>query len=241
MYLRIQTNQGAFMLSIVSQNNSLTMSHIQIADIVGSRPDSVKRTMKRLSDRGVIKLTPVVGVNHLGQHVNEYHVDKRNSYIVVAQLSPEFTAVLVDRWQELEESNQKRVPQTFSEALMLAAKQAEEIDSLNVRLDDAVRTKAQIGDKRTATLMNKASQDAKKIKKLEQQLQDVGDYQSIIAAGLPERVETELNPRAQTWRVLKKISNDMGLPPKKVKDERYGEVNTYHVKVIEEFKNNYLE
>lgn len=87
---------------IVSHSQPLTMSHYQIADVVGSRPDSVKRTMERLSDRGVIELTPVVGVNHLGQHVNEYHVDKRNSYIVVAQLSPEFTAELVDRWQELE-------------------------------------------------------------------------------------------------------------------------------------------
>lgn len=32
-----------------------------------------------------------------------YLVGKRDSYVVVAQLSPEFTARLVDRWQELEE------------------------------------------------------------------------------------------------------------------------------------------
>jgi phage regulator Rha-like protein len=31
-----------------------------------------------------------------------YVVNKRDSYVVVAQLSPEFTARLVDRWQELE-------------------------------------------------------------------------------------------------------------------------------------------
>ena len=40
--------------------------------------------------------------NHLGQTVSEYRVCKRDSYIIVAQLSTEFTARLVDRWQELE-------------------------------------------------------------------------------------------------------------------------------------------
>ncbi|MBK5927091.1 hypothetical protein CCR87_07015 [Rhodobaculum claviforme] len=31
-----------------------------------------------------------------------YHLGQRDTYIVVAQLSPEFTARVVDRWQELE-------------------------------------------------------------------------------------------------------------------------------------------
>ena len=31
-----------------------------------------------------------------------YRLEKRDSFVVVAQLSPEFTARLVDRWQELE-------------------------------------------------------------------------------------------------------------------------------------------
>jgi anti-repressor protein len=34
--------------------------------------------------------------------VSVYQLVKRDSYVVVAQLSPEFTARLVDRWQELE-------------------------------------------------------------------------------------------------------------------------------------------
>ena len=114
-------------LSILN-NQVLTMSHYQIAELVLSRPDSVKRTMERLSERGVIELTPVVGVNHLGQKVNEYHVDKRNSYIVVAQLSPEFTALLVDRWQELEQKQPPRLPRTFAEALQLAADQAKQLE-----------------------------------------------------------------------------------------------------------------
>lgn len=122
--------------------------------------------------------------------------------------------------------------------MVLLAKQVLKLDEENKRL---AATKAQINDKRTATLMNKASQDAKKIKKLESQLQHIGEYKSIIAAELPQRVKTELNPKAQTWRVLQKLSKEMGFDYPKVDDPRYGSVCTYHVKVIERFKAEYLE
>lgn len=112
------------LLPINGQNTSLTMSSREIAELVESRHDSVKRTIERLQEKGLIQLTPMVEVkNHLGQIVAEYQLIKRDTYVVVAQLSPEFTARLVDRWQELE--NQQKpvalIPQSFSEALMLAA------------------------------------------------------------------------------------------------------------------------
>lgn len=39
-----------------------------------------------------------------------YQLDKRSSLIVVAQLSPEFTARIIDRWQELEDQVSKPAP-----------------------------------------------------------------------------------------------------------------------------------
>lgn len=102
-----------------------TMSSQEVAELVESRHDSVKRTIERLAERGVIQLPPMVEVrNQLGQSVSVYQVGKRDSYIVVAQLSPEFTARLVDRWQELE--NQTRIPQNLPDALRMAADLAEE-------------------------------------------------------------------------------------------------------------------
>lgn len=84
--------------------NALTMSSQEIAELVGSRHDKVKQSIERLAARGAIQLPPLGGVrNHLGQTVEQYQVCKRDSFVVVAQLSPEFTAALVDRWQELEE------------------------------------------------------------------------------------------------------------------------------------------
>lgn len=125
------------LLPIMNKNSSvLTMSSREIADLVESRHDSVKRTIERLQDKGLIQLTPMVEVkNHLGQVVTEYQLIKRDSYVVVAQLSPEFTARLVDRWQELENKQMPQIPQTLSEALRLAADQAEQIERQNLLIE----------------------------------------------------------------------------------------------------------
>lgn len=126
------------LLSPMMRKNSsvLTMSSREIADLVESRHDSVKRTIERLQDKGLIQLTPMVEVkNHLGQVVAEYQLIKRDTYVVVAQLSPEFTARLVDRWQELENQQMPQIPQTLSEALRLAADQAEQIERQNLLIE----------------------------------------------------------------------------------------------------------
>jgi phage regulator Rha-like protein len=84
-----------------------TMSSREIAELLGSRHDDVKRSIERLAERGVITLPPLAEVSNPGlgpRTIKEYRVGKRDSYVIVAQLSPEFTARLVDRWQELEQT-----------------------------------------------------------------------------------------------------------------------------------------
>jgi len=89
------------------------MTHKQIADLVNSRPDNVKVSIERLAERGVIRLPAMqeIGeINNLGLAVKrEYYCfegeqGKRDSIVVVAQLSPEFTAQIVDEWQALEKA-----------------------------------------------------------------------------------------------------------------------------------------
>lgn len=125
------------LLPISAQNASLTMSSREIAELVESRHDSVKRTIERLAEKGVIVRPPMVNepiTDMLGRYRTEsvYHIGKRDSYVIVAQLSPEFTARLVDRWQELE--NQNGIPQTFSQALRLAAEKQELIEQKDQQL-----------------------------------------------------------------------------------------------------------
>ncbi|WP_275270701.1 phage antirepressor KilAC domain-containing protein [Limnobacter sp. P1] len=114
------------------QSGTLTMSSREIAILVESRHDDVKRSIERLSERGVITLPPLAEVPNDGpgpRFVKEYHLRKRDSLVVVAQLCPEFTAKIIDRWQELEERAAKPttlVPQSLPEALRLAADMAEQ-------------------------------------------------------------------------------------------------------------------
>lgn len=101
-------------------STALTMTSQQIADLVGSRHDKVKQSIERLAERAAIQLPPLGEVkNHLGQAVSVYQVSKRDSFVVVAQLSPEFTAALVDRWQELE--GQVARPMTQAELIAASA------------------------------------------------------------------------------------------------------------------------
>lgn len=122
----------------------LTMSSREIADMLKVRHDSVKRTIERLasettSDTGeivspaVIALPPLVEASFsdsIGriQKTTEYQIQKRDSFVVVAQLSPAFTAALVDRWQELENGKPAALPKSFADALRLAADQQEQIE-----------------------------------------------------------------------------------------------------------------
>lgn len=96
--------------------HALTMSSTEIADLVEKRHDNVKRTIETLAARGVVQLPQIEEVkNRLGQTVQEYHLEKRDSFIVVAQLSPEFTARLVDRWQQLESERETFNPSAILE------------------------------------------------------------------------------------------------------------------------------
>ena len=117
---------------------ALTMSSLEISDLVESRHDNVKVAIERLAARGVIQLPALQEVrNHIGQIVSVYPLEKRDSYVVVAQLSPEFTARLVDRWQELEAKQGPVLPQTMAQALRLAAEQAEHIEVQEAQLREA--------------------------------------------------------------------------------------------------------
>lgn len=106
-------------MSNIINMNALTMTSLEIADLVESRHDSVKRTIERLANQGVIVQPPLVdesGTDAMGRprttqvYVFTGEQGKRDSIIVVAQLSPEFTARLVDRWQELEQQVERRDP-----------------------------------------------------------------------------------------------------------------------------------
>lgn len=113
----------------------LTMSSREIAELVGSRHDKVKQSIERLAERGVIGLPPMGEyLDTLGRPASEYRVGKRDSYIIVAQLSPEFTARLVDRWQELEEAARRPALPDFTNPVAAARAWADEVEAKQIAI-----------------------------------------------------------------------------------------------------------
>lgn len=153
-------------------NAILTMTSREIADLTGKRHDNVKRTVSDLSNSGVISHPQIEDGDKSANGVIEtlYLLDKRSSYIVVAQLSPIFTARLIDRWQELEAKQAAPAALSVMDILHIAM-ESEKGRLLAVeQRDHAIATKAQIGDKKTATAMATASHLKRENNKLKEEL-----------------------------------------------------------------------
>jgi len=212
---------------ILANSSNLTMSSREIAELVNSRHDKVKQSIERLAERSVIQLPPLGEVkNHLGQTVQEYNIGKRDSLIVVAQLCPEFTAAIVDRWQELESQQQSNVVAMpdFSNPALAARAWADQYDARLI----AEKTKSEIGSRREATAMNTASQAVKLVTKLEIELDKAKQYATV------KRTEMMYHGQKFDWRLLRSVGNQMGIPAIDVFDQNYGTVKAYHADVWRE-------
>jgi phage regulator Rha-like protein len=105
------------------------MSSREIAKLVDKRHDNVMRVIRDLiSDEVLTPQVEELDFEHLGNKYKHFLLEKRDCFVVVARLSPEFTAAIVDRWQELESQSKPQVPQTYAEALQLAANQAKQLE-----------------------------------------------------------------------------------------------------------------
>lgn len=125
------------MRDLVALTNQVSMTSKDIAGLVGSRHYVVKRSIERLAHKGIIQLTPLVfseKINDLGLSAQESYYEftgeqgKRDTIIIVAQIRPEVTAKIVDRWLELEQRNQ--TPTTYIEALKQLISREEERQAL---------------------------------------------------------------------------------------------------------------
>lgn len=96
------SKEGKPMTSLALKTDFVkTMSSKQMAELTEKRHDSVKRTIETLAKQGVISHPQIVdGIKSANGVIEKlYMVNERDSYVVVAQLCPEFTAKLVDYWQ----------------------------------------------------------------------------------------------------------------------------------------------
>ena len=112
---------------IIANNEALTMSSEDLADILNLRHDNVRKSVKNLEFNGVITFTTEI-VKGAGRPKQVMYFDKRNSIVVAAKLNDKLMASVVDRWIELEAKQQPQIPTNFAEALQLAADQAKQLE-----------------------------------------------------------------------------------------------------------------
>ncbi|MEX4246447.1 phage regulatory protein/antirepressor Ant [Haemophilus influenzae] len=112
------------LLTMTKENASiLTMSSREIAEITHKEHKNVLRVIRDLIEQNLVAQIEPLKFEYRNQWFDYYELNKRDTFVVVARLSPEFTAAVVDRWQALENRQKLTalIPQSFSEALMLAA------------------------------------------------------------------------------------------------------------------------
>jgi phage regulator Rha-like protein len=201
------------------------MSSKEMSELTEKRHDSVKRTIDTLAENGTISKPHIVDGEKAANGVIEkvYMIGKRDSYVIVAQLSPEFTARIVDRWQALEAKAVAVIP-NFANPAQAARAWAEQYEARLI----AEATKAEIGTRREATAMNTASQAVKKANRLEIELDKSKQYASV------KRMEMLYHGQSFNWRLLKSAANEMSIAPIDVFDANYGTVKAYHADVWRE-------
>lgn len=208
--------------------DAVTMSSREIAELVESRHDSVKRTIERLAERKAIGSPPMVEyLDGLGRPATEYlfsgEKGKRDSLVVVAQLSPEFTGALVDRWQKLEEQLADVSLDTDEGKLLviqgLATKQLALIAEnklVTQQRGRAIETKAEIGSRREATAMATASAAVREAARLRDELGFSARHATIL------KVEAATD-RSFSYVNLRRWCKANGVTPETVPDKRYAE------------------
>lgn len=211
-----------------------SITSLEISELVEKRHDNVKRAIETLVNQGVISLPQIEDVKiqrTRREEITTVYVftgeqGKRDSIIVVAQLCPEFTARLVDRWQELEHQVAKNMiaMPNFADPVEAARAWADQVEAKRLACkerDHAIETKAHISDKKTATAMATASVKSKEAEKLKEQLGESKNYASVKA------VESKVGGK-YNWRELKKWCVANGKKIKDIADANYGTVKIYH-------------
>lgn len=218
-----------------------TMTSLEIAELVGSRHDSVKRTIERLAaidektGEPVIALPPLVDVQETGGNNRTYVTQafvfsgeqgRLDSITVVAQLSATFTARMVKRWDELEKAAREPVTD-----LDFVVRQQE---ALLVSLRETVELR-----RRVAENDRKIEATAIKVIEVERKAEDAlaaatGESNYMALRGFASNKGLAMTERelAAIGGELSRKCKAAGIEVKKRPHEIWGKVNLYPLGIL---------
>lgn len=110
-----------------------TMTSLEIAEVTGKEHKNVMRDIRSILEQGVNQLNfeLVEYPDKKGELRPCYNITKKGCLILASGYDALLREKIINRWEELEIKERTggfTVPQTFSQALMLAAKQQEQIE-----------------------------------------------------------------------------------------------------------------
>lgn len=115
-----------------------TMTSREIADFTGKRHSDVMEAIRTMEDAwvkiGQRNFPLIYYTDQLNRKQPQYELGKKECLYIATKFNDEARAKLIIRWEQLE--TQYRLPQSFSEALLLAAKQAEELEQKDRQLQE---------------------------------------------------------------------------------------------------------
>lgn len=116
-----------------------TMTSLEIAEVTGKRHDSILRDIRNILSQGVDahNFVETYYTDKSNRQQKCYTLTKKGCLILASGYDVILREKIINRWEELEtkERNQYKVPQSFAEALMLAAKQQEQIEEQQRQLE----------------------------------------------------------------------------------------------------------
>lgn len=208
--------------------NQVTMTSLELVDFINSMRKDGEATLRH--DSFMAKVPKVLGENGLQNLLDTYthpqnsqtypcyKFQKREACLMAMSYSYELQAAVFDRMTELEQ--QRAIPQNYAQAMRLAADLYEQNEQLAIERDHAIRTKAQISDRKTATALNTASQATKKANKLQAELGRCTSNATVVAVN-------KLTGNKYDWLPLRKWCKAQGIKAIEVVDARYGLVKAW--------------
>lgn len=156
----------------------------------------------------------------------------------------------IKRFNEMEEALKKNALSlpNFSNPAEAARAWALEYEAKTKAIaerDEAIRTKSQIGSRREASAMGKASVAVRKAQKLELENNELKDrlgisktYKQVKAIKFLRNYFnlSKNSTYSQIGKELSRISKNLNLTIQQIESEQFNKVNAYHIKAIEAFK-----
>lgn len=116
-----------------------TMTSLEIAEVTGKRHDSILRDIRNILSQGVDahNFVETSYTDKSNRQQKCYTLTKKGCLILASGYDVILREKIINRWEELEtkDRNKYQVPKSFAEALMLAAKQQEQIEEQQRQLE----------------------------------------------------------------------------------------------------------